>query len=168
MKRETYKALLEKARRQVKRQKDGTFKEQDLKDVLKTFIVINIEEEKDRRVKEIIDSETKPGGTKSTGQLRLPTLELYDYEPDRLIRNDDGDMIEQDRAPVHFKFAESARAAKHVREAIEWDERKRTEAELFARWVIEQQKTGRTKKLTFGDFIRESDLFQPFEKVDAA
>jgi hypothetical protein len=163
MKRETYKDLLAKAKTLIKRQRDGRFKEPDLIAALKTLITIDVEEELDRRAKAIIDTETKPGSTKPTGQLRLPTLEFYDYEPDRLIRNDNGDMIEQDRAPVDFKFAESARAAKHVREAIEWDERKRKETEMFAAWVIEQQTNGRTKKLTFGDFIRESGLFQSFD-----
>jgi len=169
MKRETDRDLLAKGRAQVKRNKnDGTFKEQDLRDVLRTFVVINVEKETDRRVQEIIDSETKPGSTKPTGQLRLPTLELYDYEPDRLIRNDDGDMIEQDRAPVDFKFAEARRARKHVSEALEWADRKEEEASSHAKWVIEQQKKGRTKKLTFGDFVREAGLFQPFEEENAA
>jgi hypothetical protein len=166
MRRPTYKDLLFKAREIVKRNDAGIFKEPDLIAAVRSFLTIDVEAELDRRAKAIVDSETKPGSTEPTGQLRLPTLEFYDYEPDRLIRNDNGDMIEQDPAPVDFKFAESARAAKHVREAVQWDERKRKEVELFALWVLEQRTNGRSTKLTFGDFVREAGYFEP--RVDSA
>jgi len=170
MKKITGKELLDQAKKGTKRQRDGHWHKADLHATLKKLLieVIDLDEEADRRATTIIDGECKPGSTKATGQLRLPTLEYYDYEPNRLVMNDNGDIIEQDRAPVDFKFAEARRARKHVSEALEWADRKDEEASGHATWVIEQQKNGRTKKLTFGDYIRESGLFQPFEEVSAA
>lgn len=93
---------------------------------------------------------------------------LQDYEPDRLIRDNHGNAIEQDKAPHSYKRDESERAAKHAHEAIAWADRKRKEFEGFSSWVIEQQRNGRTKKLTFGDYVRESQLLYLFPKQGAA
>jgi hypothetical protein len=168
MKKSSYKDLLENAKKQTARDSDGKLDEEDLKANLKKLIVIDPDEEKDRIARTIIDSETKPGSTPPTGQLHLPTMELYDYEPDRLIRDDNGKIIEQDKAPVDSKDAEARRARKHAHESMQWADRKTEEATGHSHWVIEKQREGRKKNLNFGDFIRESNLLLPFEGVDAA
>jgi hypothetical protein len=91
VKRETYRDLLAKAKLKTERREDGEFDEEDLKaNLAKLRPPINLDEENLKWAKDVIDHETKPRTTKPTGQLRLPGLELYDYEPDRLIRNDNG------------------------------------------------------------------------------
>lgn len=154
-----YSALLALAKAQTQRQENGQFNEEDLRATLEQLVTIDPEAEKRRVAKAIIDSETKPGSTEPTGQLSLG-FDSYDYEPDRLIRDDDGHVIEQDKALHSYKFAESKRAAKHWREAGEWADRKRQESEAYATWIIEQQQRGRQNNLTFGDFIREAGIFE--------
>ena len=90
MKKGTYRDLLIKAKRHTKRQPNGDFVEEDLHANVKKLIDIDVDQAKDRLAKAIIDSETRPGSTDSVGSLWLPTMEPYDYEPERLIRNDEG------------------------------------------------------------------------------
>lgn len=168
MKNGKYKDLLERAKKLTKRQESGQFVEVELLANLEKLIVVDVGAEQKRIAKEILDSETKPGATSPIGQLKLPGMELYDYEPWRMIRNDTGDIIEQDRSGIDFKSAEARRARKHAREAEVWADRKVEEETGYAKWIIEQQRKGRTKKLTFGDYVRESQLFLPFDETGAA
>ena len=160
MKKGYYSDLLAKAKAKIKLQPDGGYEEEDLIASLEDLISIDLPTEKRRLAKTIIDAQTKPGGTEPTGQLHLPGFEPYGYEPLRLIRDDNGRVIEQDKAPHNYKFAESERAAKHAHGALQWAHRKRKEAQLHAGWVIEQQKQGLNEDLTFGHCIRDSDLFE--------
>ena len=160
--------LLAKAKQQTKLNENGWWTEDDLLATLETLVIVDVKSEKRRIAKAILDSETKPGGTEDTGQLCFEGMEPYSYEPYRLIRDDEGNVTEQDKSVVKFKFAESSRAAKHSREAAEWAERKRKEVELYAQWVIKQREHGRRKNLTFGDFVREAGLFKPFDEAVAS
>jgi hypothetical protein len=168
MKKHNRRDLLAKAKKQTKRQADDAMYENELLIEVEKLIEVDVAAIRRQMAKDVIDSETKPGGTDPTGQLCFPGMERYPYEPDRLIRDDQGRLIEQDKSTSGYKFAESGRAAKHAREAGDWAERKRQETELYAKWVIEKQGEGRTADLTFGDFVRESGLFEPFEKANAA
>lgn len=55
----------------------------------------------------------------------------YPYEPERIIRDDEGKIIEQDKAGFRFKLAESMRARQNARAANEWAERTAAEVEVF-------------------------------------
>jgi len=165
---ESSKDLFAKAAQQTKRQNNGHFHEDDLLANLASLIIIDPAEERMRRAKAIIDNLTKPGGTEPTGQLHLPGFDFYDYEPERLVRDDNGNVIEQDRALYRFKIIEAKRARKHAHEANQWAERKAEESEAFTLWVMARRDEGRTTNLTFGDFVRESKLFTPFSEAGAA
>lgn len=161
-------ALLEKAKLLTSRQKDGGFIRDDLLVALKSLIIIDVEAAKDREARAIFDQETRKGTTDVTGNLWLDGMNPYGYEPDRLVQDDDGHVIEQDKALISYKFAEDRRSAKHVKEVVEWNHRTHTETLLFGQWVFEQQQKGRFEDLTFGNFVRETGLFRPFEETTAA
>lgn len=158
--------LLDKAQEITKQNRDGGFPEIDLLTALKGLITIDVDAEAWRKAKSIIDNATKPGSTEETDQqLRLPGLEPYYYEPSRLIRDGNGNIIQQDKATPPYKLAELARATKHLNEATEWAKRKRKETEEYIRWDTEQRKKGRSENLTFGDFVREAGFLQVLSPV---
>lgn len=158
--------LLAKAQEQTKTNEDGGFNEIDLLTNLKALITIDADAEAWRKAKSIINHATKPDTTEDTGQqLRLPGLEPYSYEPSRLIRDDDGRIISQDKATPAYKLAELARATKHLHEVTEWARRKRKETQEYIRWETGQRKKGRTENLTFGDFVREAGFLQVLSPV---
>jgi hypothetical protein len=153
--------LLEKAQRQTRRNEHGGFVEIDLITNLKSLITIDVEAEAWRKAKSIIDQGTKPGSTEETDrQLRMPGLEPYFYEASRLIRDGNGNIIEQDKATPAYKLAELARATKHLHEVTEWAMRKRKETKEYIHWETSQRKKGRTANLAFGDFVREAGFLE--------
>jgi hypothetical protein len=149
--------LLDEALAKVKRLKDNGANEEDLIAVLIDAIVIDVAEEKRRRAKEIIDRGTKPKGSPPHGQLALPGIDPYPWEPKRLIRDDKGRIIEQENATLPYKTAETQRSGKHVEEAVRWNIRRTTETGLYAEWVVAQITKGRKKReITFGNFVVEN------------
>lgn len=59
-----------------------------------------------------------------------------------------------------FRRLTDEEADKYVREAAQYAERTRVEAELFGAWVDKQQAKGRRDRLTFGDFVRETGVLR--------
>jgi hypothetical protein len=85
--------------------------------------------------------------------------EAWDYEPDRLVSDDQGNIIEQSRALPEFKAAETARAEKNVERAVEQLRRKSAENAEFQKWALAQALAGRPAlDLTWGNCIRENAL----------
>jgi hypothetical protein len=67
-----YYELLQKAKLQIPRQADGSFRETELLASLAALVPLDDARKKRRLAKAIIDRATRPGGTPATGRLRLP------------------------------------------------------------------------------------------------
>lgn len=144
----------------VKRLRDGGVDEQTLIETLAKEIIIDVAEEKIRRAKDLIDRQTKPNSTEPLGQLELPGIsQPYPYEPERLIRDDLGKIIEQRRATPPYKRAEAQRASKHAEEAAFHSRIKNEEAGQFSQWAIEQIKKGRKQGIVWQNFIIETKIW---------
>lgn len=158
-------ALIQKALEDVARLRDGGAKEEDLIAILAAAIHINVPEEKQRRAKEMIDRRTKPKSTEPSGQLCFVGMDPYPYEPDRLIRDDEGRIIEQKRAAPPYKRAEAKRANKHLEEAAFWAKIKNEEDGQFAQWAYQQIKKGRKQRdIVWGNFIIETGIWKKEEE----
>jgi len=94
----------------VKRAPDGSYREIDLLEELAKLLPIDLAREKLKKAKKLIDNLAKPGSTEPDGQLSLPGLNPYDYEPDRLVRDNSGNIVENSKATPPFKTAEAQRA----------------------------------------------------------
>lgn len=154
-------ALVQAALEKVERLRDQGIMEDKLVAVVAEAIHINVDEEKLRRAKDLIDRRTKPKSTETSGQLLLPGLEAYAYEPDRLIRDDAGRIIEQKKATPPYKHAEARRANKHLEEVAVWARIKNEESNQFSEWAYNQIRAGRKQReIVWGTFIIETDVWK--------
>ena len=94
------------------------------------------------------------------GKVSMPNEEsstLVDYDPQRLVSNGNGRIIENELAPVDFKVAEAARAQKGKDKR--WAAQLAAEAELHQRWATAERAKGRPEReLTFGNCVRETGV----------
>jgi hypothetical protein len=146
----------------LKRRRDGGVTEEELIDDLAREMRIDLAEEKRKKAKELIDSQTKPRSTDPSGQLKLPGIDgEYDYEPDRLIRNDEGGIVEQSKASPVYKQAEASRASDHAARAMYLSKIKTEESLQFSRWALEQANKSRPfRELTWHNFISETGIWK--------
>lgn len=153
-------SILDRALAACPRDEDGNADEEILVKLIATLIDVDVDKVKRERAKQLVSASTKPGSTPPDGALQL--FDTYPYEPRRLVRDDQGNIVEQDAAKLRMKQAESQRARRHVDQVQVWANRKTREAEEFATWVVEQTEQGRAKsELTFGVFVRESGKWSP-------
>jgi len=150
------------ALQKVERTDDGGA---DIKAIIDLIVEeIEFDETKARRQKAVqaFKARCKPGSTEPEGQLILPGLEPYGYEPQRLIADNEGHVIEQARAKPYYKNAEAARARDNARKATVWADRKTNESAGYSDWTIEQLGTGRPiDEITFDVFVRETGIWSP-------
>lgn len=141
---------------QCPRDDDGNVAEDVLVKVLAAGIDIDIDRERQRRAKALISRASRPGSTDPAGQLQM--FDTYPYEPLRLVRDDNGNVVEQHRAQPDMKAAEARRARLNVQRAQVHAERKTVEAEEHSKWVLEQVRSGVTDKteLTFDAFVKST------------
>lgn len=160
--REIEDALYNSALGKIRRADDKSFVESDLENALAELIEIDANKEKHRRAKEIISGRARPGATDPAGQLILPGIgETYLYEPDRLIRDYDGHIVENCNASVTFKAADSNRARDHLNEVQVQANRKSKEIEVFAIWATREALRGRPAlDLIWGNCVKESGFLQ--------
>lgn len=152
--------LYEQAVAGVTRAPDGSYREDDLIAELIKLINIDTQREKAKKAKRIIDNLAKPGATEPDGQLCLPGLAPYDFEPERLVRDEYGNVVENQMASPSFKTADARRARKHAREASEWSDRKSEEQEIFGAWAMKQVYAGRpAAEITWGNCVKELGLW---------
>jgi hypothetical protein len=151
--------LIAAAKATLTRNPDGSFDEEKLITALINIVPFEIEQERRRKAQGIYDRAKRPGATKPNGQLTLPGLEKYNYEPDRLVSDDEGNVIENSRAPPRFKAAETARARLNVQRAVEQLNIKSAETDFFQKWALEQALLGRPAlDLTWGNCVTENNL----------
>jgi hypothetical protein len=152
-------AIYNRAITKVNRARDKSFLETDLENALADLIEVDVAKERRRRAKEIISGRAKSGATDPAGQLTLPGLDKYFYEPERLVRDDVGHVVENRHSTPNYKLAEARRARDHLQEAHVRSNQKSAEAELFAAWAMDQMTKGRPLlDLTWETCITENAL----------
>lgn len=148
-------SLLDQALAECPRDDEGNVDEKVLLKVLASKVEVDLDAMRLRRAKQIVNAAAKPGATRPSGELTI--FETYPYEPTRLVRDDNGNIVEQDRALVKMKQAEARRARRHASASQVWADRKTREAEEQSAWVIDQVAADRDAvDLSFGVFIRET------------
>lgn len=141
------------------RNEDGQAVEQSLVDIVERVIDFDPAEERRKKAQRIVSARKRPGQTAPAGKVMLPGLGTFEYEPDRLVADDDGNVIENSRALARHKRAEARRSALNADRAVERAEQDRAEASLFEAWTVEQHRAGRSPaELTFGVYLAESGL----------
>ena len=153
----------ERALRLVARNEDGGFDEKVFLELLASLMTVDLETEKWNKAKRLLQSHSTPGKTEADGQLSLPGLGTYAYEPERLIRDDTGHAIEQRAALPDYKAAEAARAERNADNAQRWARRKTLEARQHAQWALEELAAGRRqyKDAVFGTWVHDADIWSP-------
>jgi hypothetical protein len=153
-------AIFEEELAKAPRNTDGGLDEKKLLDAIADRLDVDVAAIKVAEAKRLIERNRKPGVTEPDGQLFLPGLEPCAYEPNRLVMDDDHHLIEQAKSTPRYKTAEAKRSRINAQRALAHSNRKATEAELFAEWVIEQQAAGRKQKeLIFETFVKETGLW---------
>lgn len=107
-----------------------------------------------RKAVGMIARKRRPGVTEPDGQLHLPTIDPYDYEPDRLVLSDDDGVVENHRAKPAAKSAEARRAMENLRRITEHASRRQAESAAYGDWALDQARNGTVwPDITFGRFV---------------
>lgn len=155
---EAYEAALDAA----PRHEDGSVDIKALEDELVELIEFDAEQEKRNKARRIIERKKRPGGTEPDGKIALPGLEKYDYEPNRLVQDNEGRVIEQYRCQPRHKQAEAERARINAGRAMKHADRKTNEAETYASWAINELTSGRlAATLNYQAFVMENGYWLP-------
>ncbi|GGN40330.1 hypothetical protein FHR83_007062 [Actinoplanes campanulatus] len=141
------------------RNDDGQAVEKSLVDIVERVIDFDPAEERRKKAQRVVSARKRPGQTAPAGKVALPGLGLFEYEPDRLVADDQGNVIENSRALARHKRAEARRSATNADRAQERAVQDQVEAELMEAWSAAQQKAGRAPgELTFGVYLAETGL----------
>lgn len=143
------------------RNPDGSVVEKSLVDLLADSI--DFDEAKERRghAQRMVARRKRPGQTAAEGAVVFPGLEPYAYEPDRLLADHEGNLIENRDARMKFKAAEAGRSQEAVQKAVDRATRDQQEAGHFATWADEQYAAGRNPaEITWDTCVRETGLWK--------
>lgn len=151
-----------RAKEMTKPNEDGGYDEEKVCENLIKILPFDVEKARRKQAQLLINSLTRPGGTNPNGQITLPGLDVFDYEPNRLIRDGSGNIYEWGTSPLHAIMAEANRAREHASAANYWSNIKAVEVEVFTAWVVDQMEKGRERKdLTWGNCIKEAGFWRP-------
>jgi hypothetical protein len=96
-----------------------------------------------REAKKIIGAQQRPEQTDPDGQLELPGIARYRYEPDRLIISSDGRRgIENSRSSFDYKQAQLDREDENIKRAQIQRNRTSKEVEIFKIWRDNELRKG--------------------------
>lgn len=161
--------IVEQASRGLPRNPDGSIVEIELRQAVARIVREKLDPDKmaERQAAAIIESCTKQDGEDDeegdgSAALQLELFgESYSYNPQRLIKDSHGNIIEEDRATLAFVLAELARSSDHMRRATMWNSRKARKAEHFQRWMQQEMAKGRSSlELTWGNCARETGILR--------
>lgn len=159
--RERNERLVNRAKALCTRRADGGFDEEELLQKMIAVAPLDIDDAQRRHAKTIIDSATRPGGITVDGQLCLPGFDPRDFEPNLLVRDNDGHIYENHRKVLGATVATAQRARRHVNDAVAESNIKSAEADWHGAWVVEQLSKGRpAHELTWGNCVRETGLWR--------
>jgi hypothetical protein len=152
---------VEKALAELPRNADGSIDEKDLIDRVAELLDFDEDTERHAKAVRAVARRRRPGSSEPDGQIALPGLEPYAYEPARLIADNEGRVIEQAQARPAYKAAEASRAENNARRARLWADRKTMEHRDYAQWTIEQLEAGRDpREITYDAFVREAGIWR--------
>jgi len=141
------------------RNTDGSIVERSLVEMVAHAIDFDAEKERLGLAQRIVSHRKRPGQTMPAGKVALPGLGLCEFEPDRLVADDDGNVVENGRAMERHKKAEARRSAAAADRALDRARQDQAEADLIGAWTVEQQAAGRDPQtLTFEACVRELGL----------
>lgn len=156
-----------KAVQNVDRIADGGLDEKALIEEVAGLVDFDEAEERHKKAARIVRGRRKPGTTEAVGQLSITGFDAFAYEPERLIADNDGHVIEQGKAPVRYKQAQAERTRETASRWIRFAGRAQKEAADFAQWVIQGYQEHRsTASMTFDHFVRETGVWSE-EPVDS-
>lgn len=145
----------------ARRNPDGSVIEEDLVKLVKAAVDFDIEAAKLGLAQRIVAARKRPGATAPEGAVVFPGMELYAYEPQRLLADDRGNVIENRHARVKFKAAEAKRAQGDAVRATDRAAREQNEAGHFAVWAADELAKGRPQtEVTWDTCVRESGLWK--------
>lgn len=148
------------ALRGLARAEDGSVDEKMLIDTVAQLIDFDSDAELRHKATRVVRRHKMPGFGESEGQLTLPGLAPYAYEPGRLIADSDGHVVEQANAWPEFKRAEAERARVAARKQQAWADRKTLENEAFTAWALRKSLAGHDQRdIIFGTFVEETGVW---------
>jgi hypothetical protein len=160
-------AIVEEALASCPKNPDGSVDWSVLREHVKKLIKIDAESALNEKADRLITRNTKPGGTQAKGQLTLPGIAPYPYEPNRLIKGpakDDGEdpVIAQDEAPQKFKVSQLDREMDNMRKVLRRVGCTSAEVQGFNDYVEAERKSGNSDwaRITFGDYLRAKGLIK--------
>lgn len=145
----------------AQRNPDGTIVEQALIEIVANAADFDVNEARLGQARRIVARRKRPGQTAPIGVVTFPGLEEYAYEPERLIADDDGNVVENRLAKPEHKQAEARRADEAAQRAHDRWELEQLEADHFTTWHKEQRAAGRDpRELTWDVCVRETGLWK--------
>lgn len=163
--------LYQEAAKEVLQARDGSRSHHDLVEQLAAKLPdIDQTELKRKQARDILYALTERGATEPSGQLSFFDNFRVDYEPGRLLPDDEGNVVEQREAKPRFKWLEAQRAAQKAKEERRKIERQIDKADLadkisdhiaeeakrYAAWFHRQIESGRPEDtLNFDLYLRE-------------
>jgi hypothetical protein len=169
--RERQRELYKEAKAKVKPNENRSVVESQILDVLTAKLL----ESQDPQIAarrdaiKLIDNLTKHPGESEDDDDDGPQLKLslpkhndtYSYDPERLIKDSVGNIIEEKDAPFDFKVAEMARSGENLHRASTWHTRKTRQVAHFQEWMAKQIEAGRPlRELTWGNCIKETGILR--------
>jgi len=150
------------------RNPDGSVIESSLVEMLAECVDFDANKARLGLAQRIVARRKRPGQTAPAGSVVFPGMEHYAYEPSRLLADDKGNVIENERARIEFKVAEAKRAQADVQRAAERAAREQGEAGHFAVWTAAQYAAGRDPgEITWDACVRETGLWKDDEPAEA-
>lgn len=152
--------LLEDAKAKTKRAEDGSFNEEELATSLAQLVPFDVDRERLRKAREIIERSKRPGSTEAEGQLNLPGFNRpVAHEPNRMVSDEQGNIIESVRQLPHFMAASLIREQENVERAVEQMRVTAAKNKVFQDWALQQALAGRPAlDLTWGNCARETGI----------
>lgn len=156
--------ILAQAKEALSDQRDNetnALSENRLIDEVEKRISFNPVAERRKKAERLVREAERPGKTESDGSLWFPGFEPVNYEPEQLIPDEAGAVVERDLATSHFVSASLERAGENLRRVQKAFHRKQNEADEFAVWATDQAIDGRAaREITFGNFVREKGFWR--------
>jgi hypothetical protein len=160
--------LIDSAKVGLARNPDGSLIEGQLRTALAKILrgKVDLDTIADQRAAAMIESQTRQPG-EGEGDDPPPPMQLslfgdsYGYNPLRLIKDSDGNIVEEDAATLPFILSELSRSSENVRRASMWNSRKAQKAVHFQKWIGEARKEGRKETdLKWGNCARETRVLR--------
>jgi hypothetical protein len=161
-----YQSIYDRATADLTRYPEGYVKDQVLV-AIAGMMRVTEEEARLSKAKRIVEFLSKPIGEDDEddeyGEQQYE-LELaghvYPYDPHRLV-DASGYVVENKNAMAIARLAESERARVNAERAQTWANRRAREAELQAKWALEQASKGRPAlELTWDNCVRETGILR--------